>query len=82
MADERHCIENEGQIILEGDSKSIGIIFNNLSGKNFRNKEEYSEYLSMVRFDWDETLKNDSVIRVCKGTTVLKESKIGSEFIR
>lgn len=43
-------IRQNGNIILSGDGTSIGIIFNNLTGKNYKeNPAEYKKYKKFVQ---------------------------------
>ena len=41
-------IYNNGEELISGDDTSIELIFNNLSGENFKGKE-YKEYLLMMK---------------------------------
>lgn len=44
-----HCIKQNDEIILSGDSVSIGVVFRNLTGENFHKKEkEYKQYKKFV----------------------------------
>lgn len=44
-----HYIKQNGEIILSGDSVSIGVVFRNLTGENFHKKEkEYIQYKKFV----------------------------------
>jgi hypothetical protein len=62
-------ILNNNMELLSGDEVSIKMIFNNISGKNFKNKIEHQIYL------------NDSAIKGLKSGTIRIESLTQNETI-
>lgn len=54
-------IELDGKRILHGDETSIKVVFNNLTGKNFRNPPvwktlTHEDYLMMMEKEWGVSL--------------------------
>lgn len=43
-----HKIIMNNETLLQGDSETIGVIFNNLSGKNITDSQKYQEYLQYM----------------------------------
>ena len=45
---ENYAIRQNGKIILKGDEISITMVFNNMTGKNIKDKKEYNLYKKFV----------------------------------
>ncbi|MEA8592305.1 hypothetical protein PZT57_27025 [Pseudomonas aeruginosa] len=58
-----HEIKIDGEFLIRGDSASIGVIWYNLTGRNFSDRLPvnpeltYENYLQMVEHDWQCELK-------------------------
>ena len=66
-----YYIKQDGKVILSGDETSIKMIFNNLTGKNFKdNMDEYCKYKQFAKsqgFDLSRMFKmyhNETLIEV------------------
>ena len=66
-----HEIRHNGAFLMRGDKLSIGVIFNNLTGRNFDNPPSWSsgshaEYLAMMEGKLNVSFR-DSVIELVEG---------------
>lgn len=64
-----HEIRLDGELLIKGDSSSIGVILKNLNGDNFIDRPAHSDpdsthanYLVMVERDWQCELKSGGVL--------------------
>ncbi|EMM5101444.1 hypothetical protein ACK249_006307 [Pseudomonas aeruginosa] len=63
-----HEIKLDGEFLIRGDSASIGVIWYNLNGRNFSDRQPvnpeltYENYLQMVEHDWKCELKTGGVL--------------------
>lgn len=64
-----------GKNFLNGDTSTIGIIFNNLVGKNITGPDEYREYLKYMEGITGIEIKGE-VCRICENGEVLEKGII------
>lgn len=76
----RHSLQINNKEILRGESTSIGVFFNNMTGKNSLRRDIYDRYMKSMQRMMNDPLVGE--IRILdENEQVIRQDDVGSDFL-
>ena len=76
----RHSLQINNKEILRGESTSIGVFFNNMTGKNSLKRDIYDRYMQSMQRIMNDPLVGEIKI-LDENEQVIRQAHVGSDFL-